>query len=150
MDGIRNGFGKEYYINNKIKFEGEYQDGKINGKGKEYDYFGRLIFEGEYVNNKRINGLVYKYKNNDFSKYIYLIPQKFISKYENKVPINIRNKYYFIYHNKSSSFKHKKNNLNNFRNNRIIIDKRKNNRKRNKLCRWKLNNWRWIFNIILK
>ena len=142
MDGVRNGFGKEYYINNKIKFEGEYQDGKINGKGKEYDYFGRLIFEGEYVNNKRMNGLVYKYKNNDFSKYIYLIPQKFISKYENKVPINIMHNYYDKYHIKSSSIKHIKNNLNNFRNNRIIIDKRKINRKRNKWCRWTLNNWR--------
>ena len=142
MDGIRNGFGKEYYINNKIKFEGEYQDGKINGKGKEYDYFGRLIFEGEYVNNKRMNGLVYKYKNNDFSKYIYLIPQKFISKYENKVPINIMHNYYDKYHIKSSFIKQIKNNINNFRNNKIIIDKRKINRKRNKWCRWTLNNWR--------
>ena len=98
MDGIRNGLGKEYYINNKIKFEGEYQDGKINGKEKEYDYFGRLIYEGEYANNKRINGLVYKYKNNDFSKYEYLIPQKIISKYDNKVPIYLKRKYYYKYH----------------------------------------------------
>ena len=72
MDGKRNGFGKEYYINNKIKFEGEYKNGKINGKGKEYDYFGRLIFEGEYINNKRWNGKIYKYSNYKFSKYIYI------------------------------------------------------------------------------
>jgi len=60
---------KEYYINGVLKYHGEYQDGKYNGKGKEYDYFGRLIFEGEYVNNKKMNGIIYKYKNNDFSKY---------------------------------------------------------------------------------
>ena len=59
MDGIKNGLGKEYYIHNKIKFEGEFQNGKINGNGKEYDYFGRLIYEGKYVNNKKVNGIIY-------------------------------------------------------------------------------------------
>ena len=42
------GKGKEYYKNGKLKFEGEYLNGKRNGKGKEYDSNGHLIFEGEY------------------------------------------------------------------------------------------------------
>ena len=58
----RNGNGKEYYINSKLKFEGEYLNGKRNGKGKEYNIYelkegkgnfkeyddNNLIFEGEY------------------------------------------------------------------------------------------------------
>ena len=61
----KNGIAKEYYKNSKIKFEGEYFNGKrwngklynyngnieMNikygyGKGKEYDYNGKLIFDG--------------------------------------------------------------------------------------------------------
>ena len=37
----------------KIKFEGEYLNGKRNGKGREYDYEGNLIYEGDYLNGKR-------------------------------------------------------------------------------------------------
>ena len=38
---------KEYNINNdKLIFEGEYLNGKRNGKGKEYDKDGKLKFEG--------------------------------------------------------------------------------------------------------
>ena len=44
--------------NNKIKFEGEYLNGKIC-KGKEYDINGNLIFVGEYLN-------VIKYKGKQF------------------------------------------------------------------------------------
>ena len=43
-----NGKGKEYGENGKLKFEGEYLNGKRNGKGKEY-YNGKLVFEGEYL-----------------------------------------------------------------------------------------------------
>ena len=32
----RNGKGKEYYDNGKLKFEGEYLNGDKNGKAKEY------------------------------------------------------------------------------------------------------------------
>ena len=144
MDGKRNGFGKEYYINGAIKFKGEYQDGKINGKGKEYDCLGRLIFEGEYVDNKRMNGLVYKYKNNDLSKYEFLIPSKFASKYENKVPINIRKKYYNKYHIKSSCLKRKNFKIENKKciKEKYIDNKRKNIWKKNNKCRWLINNWR--------
>ena len=50
-----NGTGKvkEYDFNGKLKFEGEYLNGKRNGKGKEYDFNGKLKFEGEYLNGKK-------------------------------------------------------------------------------------------------
>ena len=54
---LKNGNGKvrEYDINNdKLKFEGEYLNGKRNGKGKEYGYNGKLKFEGQFLNDKRI------------------------------------------------------------------------------------------------
>ena len=53
LNGKRNGKGKEYWYNSKLRFEGEYLNGKRNGKGKEYHFAGRLIFEGEYLNGKR-------------------------------------------------------------------------------------------------
>ena len=52
----RNGLGKEYYENNKIRFIGEYKNGKRNGKGKEFNEKGWPIFEGEYLNGNRWNG----------------------------------------------------------------------------------------------
>ena len=48
------GKGKEYYYDGKLKFEGDYINGKRNGKGKEYNNDGKLIFEGEYLNGERI------------------------------------------------------------------------------------------------
>ena len=141
MDGIKNGFGKEYYINGVLKYHGEYQDGKYNGKGKEYDYFGRLIFEGEYVNNKKMNGIIYKYKNNDFSKYIYLIPAKFFREYNNKVPIEKKEEYYNKYHIKSSNIKRLYSKRKE-KNERLKNDTKKNKWKRNKKCRWSINIWR--------
>ena len=42
------GEGREYYQNGKLRFEGEYLNGKRNGKGKEYDLDGKLKFEGDY------------------------------------------------------------------------------------------------------
>ncbi len=45
-DGERNGNGKEYYKDGKIKFEGEFSNGKRHGKGKEYYGYGQLKFEG--------------------------------------------------------------------------------------------------------
>ena len=78
----KNGKGKEYYENGRIKFEGEYLDGKrINGKG--YDTAGTYIFylensrgrefyknykikyEGEYIGNKRWNGKLYDYEHKE-------------------------------------------------------------------------------------
>ena len=51
-----NGTGKvkEYYwLNGKLKYEGEYLNGQRNGKVKEYNYKGKLIFEGEYLNGRK-------------------------------------------------------------------------------------------------
>ena len=78
MDGIK--IGKEYYIDDKVLFEGEYLDekrwnGKLynkendcfflikNGNGivKEYNKYGDLIFEGEYLNGKLWNGILKEY-----------------------------------------------------------------------------------------
>jgi len=152
-DGKKNGLGKEYYINKRIKFEGEYKDGIKNGKGKEYDYFGRLIFEGEYANNKRMNGILYKYNNSDFSKYIYLMPSKYFKKYKNNIPINKREEYYNKYHIKSLDVKYyfkSKWKSNNYINERLITDKRNNKWKRNKKCKWHINMWRWNQNLFIK
>ena len=43
----------------KVKFEGEYLNGKKNGKGKEFDEKGELMFEGEYLDGKKWNGKGY-------------------------------------------------------------------------------------------
>ena len=83
MNGKRNGKEKEYYDNNKIKFEDEFKnDLRCNGKGydnnntiyelknrkryaKEYDYYGNLIFEFEYLNGlKNGKGKEYNYRVN--------------------------------------------------------------------------------------
>ena len=77
MDGTRNGKGKEYFFNGKLKFEGEYLNNKkwngkgydengnityelINGNGKvyEYDSTGINIFDGEYLNGVMWNGKI--------------------------------------------------------------------------------------------
>ena len=75
---FKDGIGKEYYSDGKIRFEGEFKDGKKwngifynyhgekefeikNGKGevKEYNLFGDLLFEGEYNNGERYKGIEY-------------------------------------------------------------------------------------------
>ena len=82
LNGKRNGKGKEYYDNGKLKFEGEYLNGKRNGKGKEYyfnnisygdvfDYSSiittKLMFEGEFLNGIRWNGKIFD-KDNNFTE----------------------------------------------------------------------------------
>ena len=54
-----NGQGKEYFDDGKLKFEGEYLNGKRNGKGKEYYKNGLLEFEGEYLNDRKWEGKGY-------------------------------------------------------------------------------------------
>ena len=51
---IKNGNGKviEYLRNNTI-FEGEYINGERNGFGKEYDKDDKLKFEGEFKDDKK-------------------------------------------------------------------------------------------------
>ena len=49
-----NGKWKEYIINANIMiFEGEYLNGERNGKGKEYYKNGKLKFDEEYLNGKK-------------------------------------------------------------------------------------------------
>ena len=64
LNGKKHGKGIEYEKYSEIKYEGEYLNGKKKGKGKEYfnRYFPQLIFEGEYFNNYRYKGKEY-YKN---------------------------------------------------------------------------------------
>ena len=38
----------------KLKYDGEYLDGKWNGKGKEYFQNGKLKYNGEFLNGKKI------------------------------------------------------------------------------------------------
>ena len=55
--GKKDGKGKVYKIDTSIMiFEGEYLNKLKNGKGKEYYDNGRLKFEGEYLNGLR-NGM---------------------------------------------------------------------------------------------
>ena len=61
----KNKFGREYLLNSNILiFEGEYLDKKRNGKGKEYHYDGRIKFKGEFMKGKKINGK--EYDNNGY------------------------------------------------------------------------------------
>ena len=71
---LKNGEGyiKEYHENGKLKFEGDYINGKKSGKGKEYNNKGELIFEGEYLYNYKIKGKEYiKNKLNYEGEYLF-------------------------------------------------------------------------------
>ena len=70
LHGERKGKGKEYftYPPGEVKFEGEYLNGKRNGKGKEYYTNGELKFEGEYKDNKEFIGNKYDI-NGEITKY---------------------------------------------------------------------------------
>ena len=79
-EGNINGKGKEYYGNQKLKYEGNYKNGKKNGEGilyyrfsgyinyvgnfkdgkkegqgKEFDNWGNLIYEGLFSNDEIVN-----------------------------------------------------------------------------------------------
>ena len=58
--------GKEYE-KDKIIFEGEYFNGKRHGKGKEYMPNGKLRFEGEYYDNKKMEFDI-EYSNGERAK----------------------------------------------------------------------------------
>ena len=55
LNGEKNGIGKKYDEHGKLKFEGEYKDGKIL-KGKEFYDNCKIKFEGEYKEGKRLRG----------------------------------------------------------------------------------------------
>ena len=67
---IKEGKGhiKEYEDHNyNLIFEGDYLNGEKNGYGKEFYKNGYIKFEGEYLNEKRWNGKIYdKYGNNEY------------------------------------------------------------------------------------
>ena len=53
---MEKGMGKEknFLKNGKIKYDGEYLDGKRNGIGKEYYKNGRIKYNGEFLNGQKI------------------------------------------------------------------------------------------------
>ena len=56
----KNGFGKEYKLNTDIiLFEGNYLNGKRNGKGKEFHQNGKIKFDGDYINGNKCEGIGY-------------------------------------------------------------------------------------------
>ena len=57
------GYIKEYKFL-KLEYEGEYLNGERNGPGKEYYNNGKIKFEGEFLNNKQYNGKGYDKENN--------------------------------------------------------------------------------------
>ena len=59
IKGNKNGISKEYILGtNILVFEGKYLNGKRNGKGKEF-YNDKIKFEGEYSNGRIIKGIGY-------------------------------------------------------------------------------------------
>ena len=58
------GFVIELDFFSNITFKGEYLNGKRNGKGKEYHSNGKLKFEGEYLNDKEWIGVGYDSNGN--------------------------------------------------------------------------------------
>ena len=82
-------FGKTYYEDGKLEYEGEFKDGKFHGKGRLYhilrggllydgnfkegefhgkgrlyDSKGRLIFEGEFKDGKKVRGARKQFQKN--------------------------------------------------------------------------------------
>ena len=105
-DGKRNGEGKEFYKNKKIKFEGEYLDGK-RWKGKGYNPDGNLEFEMEnglgYIKEyfsdgkvkleaKYVNGV----KHGLVKEYNILYLDSFHIDYENYTKYYSNNAYYYL------------------------------------------------------
>ena len=56
--------GKGLEYNDFIIYAGECLNGERNGKGKEYDINGKVIFEGEYFFNEKWNGIGYDKNGN--------------------------------------------------------------------------------------
>jgi len=54
LTGKKNGFGKEYYLNGQLFYEGEYLEGNKSGKGKKYNN-GQVIDEGDFINDMKLN-----------------------------------------------------------------------------------------------
>ena len=67
LNGERNGMGKIFNSNGKLKFEGEFRHGKAHGAGNEYNSEGELKYIGYYLYGKK-NGKGREYYNYKFNK----------------------------------------------------------------------------------
>ena len=90
INGKKNGKGKEYKNCNLI-YKGEYLNNKRNGKGKEYTLDGKLIFIGEYLEGNEWNGIVYDIKNQSENKI--KNGKGFIRKYDEYVNLQYKGEY---------------------------------------------------------
>ena len=64
-DNQKHGKGKEYDIDGNVLFEGEYENG-LKKEGKEFYYINqKLKYEGNYLNNKWYEGYLYNIKNEE-------------------------------------------------------------------------------------
>ena len=107
LNGERNGKGKEYYFDDRLQFEGEYLNGKRNGKGKEYYYGGELKFEGEYLNGNKWNGKGYN-KNDNIEFEIKDEPTELkTEQYLGNIKSEYILKHIFSYINQKEKFKYK-------------------------------------------
>ena len=95
LNGKRNGKGKEYYYIGDIEFEGEYLNGEKHGKGKDYYPNGKIRFEGIYNNGKKWNGIGYDIKANK----VYEIKngEGYIKEYNDEGKLYIESEYSIIY-----------------------------------------------------
>ena len=65
-----------YFKDDKLKYEGEFLNGKKNGKGVEYERFPGIKYVGEFLNGKK-NGKIKEY---DFHNYYHSVYDKGTSK----------------------------------------------------------------------
>ena len=87
----KNGEGKEYYKDGKIKFEGNFLDDKYDGEGKFYDENGE-IYIGQFKNGKK-NGNFCIIKDNELIKEGEFENDEFINKEKSDVEDNDENKF---------------------------------------------------------
>ena len=86
----KNGEGKEFYKDGKIKYEGNFLDDKYDGEGKFYDENGE-IYIGQFKNGKK-NGNFCIIKDNELIKEGEFKNDEFINKEESDVKENFDNK----------------------------------------------------------
>ena len=84
---IKNGKGKEYYLNGELCYEGEYINDKRDGKGKQYSEEGEIIFIGEFKEGEQWEGIrkifeEYEDENEQVIKYM-----KYIAQIRRGIPI---------------------------------------------------------------
>ena len=87
----KNGEGKEYYKDGKIKFEGNFLDDKYDGEGKFYDENGE-IYIGQFKNGKK-NGNFCIIKDNELIKEGEFENDEFIIKEKSDVEDKDENKF---------------------------------------------------------